>query len=197
MSFDNPLDPVYRSFSIASDCFRVVARTVQMQHEELIGRTHFARVAPEEASPALEGAARQAADLAVLALFASFERFVIAHLQAASHLLAAGYPQQYATRLADKFTDEVEYWRFGEILNLFKAEVDPHLIGQVKQIKRYRDRIAHKQPRQAKRDAGHAREDIRYPDHDDRTDSTGPRTARRQRDGRGSRTGIRSISARR
>ncbi|WDD95387.1 hypothetical protein Bsp3421_005559 [Burkholderia sp. FERM BP-3421] len=117
-----------------------------MQHEELIGRTHFARVAPEEASPALEGAARQAADLAVLALFASFERFVIAHLQAASHLLAAGYPQQYATRLADKFTDEVEYWRFGEILNLFKAEVDPHLIGQVKQIKRYRDRIAHSNP---------------------------------------------------
>ncbi|MDR6495976.1 hypothetical protein J2797_005901 [Paraburkholderia terricola] len=146
MNSDNPLDPVYKAFSVASDCFKVATRTIQIQHEELIRRTRFIGATPEEANTALEDAAKQAADLAILALFATFERFVIEHLQTANRLLAAGYPQQYSTKLTEKFESEVEYWRFVEILNLFKGEVDPDLIGQVKQIKQYRDWIAHQNP---------------------------------------------------
>ncbi|MFM0646605.1 hypothetical protein PQR14_19950 [Paraburkholderia bryophila] len=146
MNFDNPLDPVYKAFAVANDCFRVVTRTIQNQHEELIRRTQFTGATPEDANIALEDAAKQAADLAILALFATFERFVIEHLQTANRLLATGYPQQYANRLAEKFETEVEYWRFGEILNLFKGEVDADLIEQVKQIKQYRDWIAHQNP---------------------------------------------------
>lgn len=143
MNLSNPLNPVYKAFAVANDCFKVATRTVQIQHEELIRRTQFKGATPEEANIALEDAARQAADLAILALFATFERFVIEHLQTANRLLAAGYPQQYAHRLAEKFESEVEYWRFVEILDLFKGEVDSALIGQVKQIKQYRDWIAH------------------------------------------------------
>lgn len=146
MNSDNPLDPVYKAFSVASDCFKVAMRTIQIQHEELIRRTQFIGATPEEANTALEDAAKQAADLAILALFATFERFVIEHLQAANRLLAAGFPQQYSTKVAEKFASEVEYWRFVEILDLFKGEVDPALIGQVKQIKQYRDWIAHQNP---------------------------------------------------
>ncbi|WP_213762837.1 hypothetical protein [Caballeronia sp. dw_19] len=146
MNSNNPLDPVYKAFSVASDCFKVATLTIQIQHEELIRRTQFIGATPEEANTALEDAAKQAADLAILALFATFERFVIEHLQTANRLLAAGYPQQYSTKLAEKFESEVEYWRFVEILNLFKGEVDSELIGQVKQIKQYRDWIAHQNP---------------------------------------------------
>jgi hypothetical protein len=146
MNFNNPLDPVYKAFAVADDCFKVATRTIQIQHEELIRRTQFLGATPEKANSALEDAARQAADLAILALFATFERFVIEHLQTANCLLAAGYPQQFASKLAEKFESEVEYWRFGEILNLFKGEVDSDLIGQVKQIKQYRDWIAHQNP---------------------------------------------------
>jgi hypothetical protein len=146
MNLNNPLDPVYKAFSVASDCFRVAPRTIQIQHEELIGRTQFIGAPPEEANMALENAEKQAADLAILALFATFERFVIEHLQTANRLLATGYPQQYSNRLAEKFESEVEYWRFVEILDLFKGEVDSDLIGKVKQIKRYRDWIAHQNP---------------------------------------------------
>lgn len=146
MNSDNPLDPVYKAFSVASDCFKVATRTIQVQHEELIRRTQFIGATQEEANTVLQDAAKQAADLAILALFATFERFVIEHLQTANRLLAAGYPEQYSARLAEKFESEVEYWRFVEILNLFKGEVDADLIGQVKQIKQYRDWIAHQNP---------------------------------------------------
>lgn len=146
MNFINPLDAVYKAFAVANDCFRVATRTIQSQHEELIRRTQFIGATPQEANTALQDAAKQASDLAILALFATFERFVIEHLQTANRLLAAGYPQGYSSKLAEKFESEVEYWRFGEILNLFKDEVDADLIGQVKQIKRYRDWIAHQNP---------------------------------------------------
>ncbi|MBN3725160.1 hypothetical protein [Burkholderia sp. Ac-20379] len=94
------------------------------------------------ASPAEE----QAAELTVLALFATFERFVIERVQASNHLLARAHPPQYAMRLAGKFEREIEYWKFAEILDLFKGEVDPHRIGRIKQIKQYRDWIAHRNP---------------------------------------------------
>ncbi|PMS37341.1 hypothetical protein B0G57_116106 [Trinickia symbiotica] len=146
MNSNNPLEPVFRAFSVASDCFKVAERTIQIQHEELIRRTEFIGATPEQANAALDGAVKQAADLAILALFATFERCVIEHLQTANRLFAAGYPQQYSTRLSEKFESEVEYWRFGEVLDLFKSEVDSNLIGQVKQIKQYRDWIAHQNP---------------------------------------------------
>jgi len=46
MNSDNPLYPVYKAFSVASDCFRVAARTIQIQHEELIDRTQFLGAPP-------------------------------------------------------------------------------------------------------------------------------------------------------
>ncbi|RDU96512.1 hypothetical protein DWV00_23255 [Trinickia dinghuensis] len=106
----------------------------------------FMKATREEAETVLQDAEQQAADLAILALFATFERFVIDHLQTANRLLGAGYPQQYSAKLAQKFESEVEYWRFVEILNLFKGEVGADLIGKVKQIKQYRDWVAHRNP---------------------------------------------------
>ncbi|HVE09782.1 MAG TPA: hypothetical protein VNE00_21175 [Paraburkholderia sp.] len=148
MNSHNPLDPVYKAYAVASDCFRVVTRAIRNPSKELIDRTHFDAIDPATVDTAVDIAAQQAADLAVLALFATFERFVIEHLQMANRLLAAGYPQQYSAKLAQKFENEVEYWKFGEVLNLFKGEVDPDLIGQVKQVKQYRDWIAHRNPKQ-------------------------------------------------
>jgi hypothetical protein len=146
MNFDNPLLPVYKAFSVANDCFKVVMRTIETQSEELIHRTEFSDTTPAQVNVALENAEKQASDLAILALFATFERFVIEHLQTANRLLAAGHPQQYSSKLAKKFESEVEYWRFVEVLDLFKGEVDSDLIGKVKQIKQYRDWIAHRNP---------------------------------------------------
>jgi hypothetical protein len=149
MNFSNPLDPVYKAFSVASDCFDLATRMIQIQHRELMRFSQFDSATPDQTNAALDDAERQAADLAILALFATFERFVIEHLRTANRLLATGYPHRYSGRLAQKFRSEVEYWKFDEILNLFKGEVDADLIGQVKQIKRYRDWIAHQNPDKA------------------------------------------------
>ena len=72
MNSDNPLAPVDKAFSVASDCFKVATRTIQVQHEELIRRTgglaeflqpgrrtQFIGAAEEEAKMVLRDAAKQ------------------------------------------------------------------------------------------------------------------------------------------
>ena len=38
----------------------------------------------------------------------------------------------------------MEYWRIADVLDLLKEHVDSDLIGQAKQIKQYRDWVAHR-----------------------------------------------------
>jgi hypothetical protein len=147
MTFSNPLSPIYDSFEVARECFKVARRTIDSQIAELIHRTPFVGATPQAAASAIDGAQQQAFDLAILALWSTFERHVIEHLQTGSELLAKGHPEQYSVKLANKFRNEVEFWKIDDILDLFKAEVDPALIGQAKQIKRYRDWIAHRNPK--------------------------------------------------
>jgi hypothetical protein len=41
----------------------------------------------------------------------------------------------------------VEYWRAEHILDIFKKNIDGALIGDAKKIKKYRDWVAHRNPR--------------------------------------------------
>ncbi|MFK4448504.1 hypothetical protein ABH944_008528 [Caballeronia udeis] len=147
MSFTNPLEPIHDAFIVANDCFKVARRSIVKQQEDLLHRTQFVGATLEEATSALASAAEQASDLAILALFATFERWVIEHLQNAKGLIAAGYPASYSAKLASKFEDAVEWWKIDETLGLFEVEVDAQLIMRAKQIKKYRDWIAHRNPR--------------------------------------------------
>lgn len=101
----------------------------------------------DEAVAAIARAMDQAANLAVLALFATFERQVIERLQTAEDwIVDKGYPSAYAVRLGERFRKKVERWEIEEILNLFKPEVDPTLIDAANDVKQYRDWIAHQNP---------------------------------------------------
>ncbi len=147
MNSDNPLDPVYKAFSVASDCFKVATRTIQVQHEELIRRTQFIGATEEEANTVLQDAAKQAADLAIIALFATFERFVIEASADGEPFACRGIPAAERSRISPNLQYSTSLSNFSASLaEYFKGEVDADLIGQVKQIKQYRDWIAHQNP---------------------------------------------------
>lgn len=147
MNSSNPLQPIYSAYLTSIDCFKVVQHIVGEQWEGLASHSQFVGVSEDDTLIAIGEATRQAADLAVLALFATFERFVISHLQVANERLCAGYPVEYSQRLAQKFKDEVEFWKLDSVLDLFKGEIDGALMGRAKQIKDYRDWIAHRNPK--------------------------------------------------
>ena len=52
-----------------------------------------------------------------------------------------------AKAIQKKIENDFEFWRFDDALNLLKYVLDPQLVGQAKQIKQYRDWIAHRNPK--------------------------------------------------
>ncbi|WP_257834916.1 hypothetical protein [Burkholderia glumae] len=155
MSFNNPLAAIFQSYVVAGDCLKVARRVLEAPDDRLspeqktrLGRnTGFIGNTGAEADQALKGAKDQVTDLAILALFATFERVIIERVQLAKERIDGGQPQGYFGLLSKKFDDAVEYWRFEDILDLFENEVDGKTRGDVKQIKGYRDWIAHRNPK--------------------------------------------------
>ena len=149
MFSNSPLRPIVEAYRAGHDCFTIVATSLDLKGGERTKQKELHRADVENLSAVIETAEQQVSGLTVLALFASFERFLIEHLQTANRLLAAGYPPAYTAQLAKKFEGEVERWRFDAILGLFKHDVDPVLISEIMKIKRYRDWIAHQNPAKA------------------------------------------------
>ncbi|AKC69727.1 hypothetical protein [Pandoraea oxalativorans] len=144
MTFNNPMEAVYKAYLLSREGLFAVERIASENSDLPISWAGMLSTERKDMGAALVSATRQADDLAVFALLATFERYVIERLQMANERLASGHPSGYSRKLAEKFKAEVEYWRFDEILDLFKPELDVDLVGRVKQIKRYRDWIAHR-----------------------------------------------------
>jgi len=53
-------------------------------------------------------------------------------------------PSEFNQKFHEKVEHEIEYWKIDDILNIFKVVIDPDVVGQVKQIKQYRDWVAHR-----------------------------------------------------
>ncbi|HDR9127758.1 TPA: hypothetical protein QDB31_004826 [Burkholderia vietnamiensis] len=147
MISSDALIPIFEAFRIADQSFTVALKAIDLQHEDTIKGTDFHNVPQNDAVASIQRARGQASDLAVLALFATFERQIIEHLQVAQDWISSsGYPVAYAARLGERFKAKVERWGIEEILGLFKPEVDDAAIEDAKAIKKYRDWIAHQNP---------------------------------------------------
>ncbi len=87
------------------------------------------------------------ADSTVLSLWIVFERCLTAHLQGFITLSAS-------TRLTEMMNvhiqEDIERWKMSEKLDmtesLLNAHSHPNLVGNLKQIKNYRDWVAHRNP---------------------------------------------------
>ncbi len=75
-----------------------------------------------------------------------FEREIIEYAQGQASTLQNVEPLLFAKPLHDKVRGEVERWRPDDLLDLFKGLVDPNQVGLAKQIKDYRDWVAHRNP---------------------------------------------------
>ncbi len=56
-------------------------------------------------------------------------------------------PRELATVLQEHLDEQIERWQIDDILDLFKSIIDSSRIGQAKQVKEFRNWVAHKNPR--------------------------------------------------
>ena len=146
MSSDSPLDPIWKAFQTTSDCFKVARRAVSDGNLKLLDGTDFLG-SPGFETDWIERSRQISEDLAIVSLWATFERFLIEYIQGKAVGLRDAKPHELAVSFYTKVEEEIENWRLAEILDLFKGYLDSNLIGQAKQIKAHRDWIAHKNPR--------------------------------------------------
>jgi len=150
MSSNNVLDSIWFSYQTAIDCSKITLKSIDTGEFHLMDKTKFLGTTVDEAKKLIEESRKYVDDHVIVSLWAIFERKLIEYLhKETDEKLLQENPSEFSKQVIKKLEDKVEYWRVDEILDLFKTMIDSDLIGNAKQIKKYRDWIAHKNPKKA------------------------------------------------
>lgn len=147
MSSPNILEPIWESYRTTVDCLKVAARSIEKSELHLMSNTKFVGSPVDEAKEMIVGSRTSADDFVIVSLWAIFERKLLEYVQVEGRRLLGATPTGFNSQVHQKVENEMEYWKTDDVLDLFKAVVSSDLIGSAKQVKKYRDWIAHKNPR--------------------------------------------------
>jgi len=150
MSLSNPLPPIWQAYKTAQDSFRIAKRAIKTNEpktkQRLLQRTDIETETIIDAERLIEESKNESDALFVLALWATFERFLRNYLQYKGTVLQNVTPSDLAGEMYLHFHKEVEFWQPDEILNFLKLSLLKHktqLAGNAKVVYNYRNWIAH------------------------------------------------------
>jgi hypothetical protein len=147
MASDNPLEPIWRTYQVTRDCLKIAQRTVQRADTRLLRGTDFMGDLSQASTERIQRSRNESDDFVILSLWVAFERIVLSFLREKGRGLLTVQPPSLARELYRKFESDIEYGKVEDLLGLFKQDIDAHLIGALKNVKRHRDWIAHRNPR--------------------------------------------------
>ena len=128
------------------DCLKIARRAVDQENIAILRDTAFGLAPKDQAAVWIDEARAAADELAIVGLWAWFERHLIEYTQDRVAGILASSPASFSNELHREVHKHVEYWRLDELLELFKSIVEGSQIGNAKQIKHYRDWIVHRNP---------------------------------------------------
>ncbi|HLC16679.1 MAG TPA: hypothetical protein VJL89_10685 [Thermodesulfovibrionia bacterium] len=153
MSGNTPLDYIWKSYQRTCDCFTVTDQAFKKALAEnnfsLLDKTLFSEAQKDEAELWIQASRKEADNFVILSLWTMFERIILEDVQLQIEHLSDSSPAVLKS-ICNKVNNEIEYWRMNDILDLFKGIVDKNLLGNVKQVKEYRDWVAHRNERKVK-----------------------------------------------
>jgi len=147
MSPKSPLDPILEAYLTTKDSLKITQRVLAGDMEQLLARTQFIGEPLDTSNALISKSREQTADLAIIALWAVFERHVIEFVREKLQPLKRTPPPALPHRLYEKVHSGIERWKSADILDLLKGDIDANLLGLAKKIKKYRDWIAHRNPK--------------------------------------------------
>lgn len=149
MKATDVLDNIWHTYQVTNDCLKIASRSVDISDLNLLKKTRFMTSTIDEAKQDIQESRANADDYVILSLWVAFERKLFEYLLWESKRILNDNPNVLTQKVHQKIEAELEYWRIDDALDIFKAIIDSQIIGQVKQVKRYRDWIAHKNPKKA------------------------------------------------
>ncbi len=141
----NPLNLIWEAYETSQGCFKIAEKSFKhADKEKLVVKTCLGLKTENQAQNLIQQSRATAKDLFVLALWATFERFLRSYLQIKAEKLRTIQPPTLASSFYQQLYRELEFWKPDDMLDLLKSILpNSNLIGQAKQILEYRDWIAH------------------------------------------------------
>ena len=147
MRADNQLEQIWQTYRTIMDCLKIAKKTIKKGELQLLTETRFAGSASKQSAVWLQDSQIASSDFVILNLWVTFERIVIGYVQDKGTKIREQHPTWFSHSLYDKYENEVERWKIEDILDLFKEGIDGNLIGDAKNVRKYRNWIAHKNPK--------------------------------------------------
>ena len=126
------------------DCFKITNRIINKKKYQLLSKTDFEYTSSKKAEELIGQIRLTTNDYVILSLWVVFERRLFEYVQ--KEIQSFPSKNVFSTKVQEKLENNIETWRLTDVLDIFKAIVDSSLIGRAKQIKKYRDWVAHKNP---------------------------------------------------
>jgi hypothetical protein len=142
----NPLEEIWEDYTATKDCFRIAQEVVRAKEYRFLKKTDFVSDTQEHTEKTIIKNRNKSDEFFILALWVVFERYIISFFQRKGMVLKEITPELFANGFYVKFENEIERWRIEDILDILKNVINPDFIGHAKNIKKYRDWIAHKNP---------------------------------------------------
>lgn len=140
------LDDIVASNLLERDLLKIAARAIRVTNLSFLSGTGFVGRPVSESQSDVERLRSRLDEMTVVALWIEFERFVINHVMSQLSVSSTA-PAPFDAQLGAHVERQIEFARFDDLLNLYKGWVDSNELGRVKQIKEYRDWIAHRNPK--------------------------------------------------
>ncbi len=146
----NPLPQMRLAYDTVQESYKIAERAIKTKDPKtrlrLLQRTRLEKESLANAEQIIKASHKESDDLFILALWATFERFIRDDLQIRGKILCHSNPSILGNSIYKHFQKEVEFWKPAEILDCLKESLfknHANLIGHAKQILAYRDWVAH------------------------------------------------------
>ncbi|MDB5073284.1 MAG: hypothetical protein JWM87_4395 [Candidatus Eremiobacteraeota bacterium] len=153
------LDEIVAVYRLERDLLTIAARAIRKTAQPYLVGTGFVGRTVTDSQNDVERLRSRLDEMTVVALWIEFERFLVNHVLSQLHVLGTA-PPPFDVQLGAHVEHQIEFSRFDDLLDLYKGWIDSNHIGNVKQIKDYRDWVSHRNPKRptpAKVDPAQAR----------------------------------------
>ncbi len=137
------LDQIYKNYTLIKDSIKITKRSVFKNYNDLYQKTSIANERIDSVTSSLDSAQADLDDLMILALYSYFEKslreFVIQKFSTYNSTLDS----QIVENMNELSKKEIDRWKMNELIDLFNPVLDPRKLGDIKQINKYRNWIAH------------------------------------------------------
>jgi hypothetical protein len=147
MSAPDGLGEVWRTYQVTVDCLKVTLHSIKRKRLDALQDTGFVDNSVDVVRNNIQISREAVNDHTILSMWAVFEREMVAILESESRKLLGETPCPFSEALFRKVEAGIEYWRVSEMIDLFKPVLAVELVGYTKQVKQYRDWVAHKNPK--------------------------------------------------